>query len=231
MREQIKELCIFMVCGQTLLYFQSGKKYEKICRMILELLVLAGITGMILNLLQTMGLRGGEMQAAGGAVAGMQRSMEEALSRQLNMDGFDEAFLSAVPAEDLVKKYTEREIKSKYNYLAEPYGFTIEKVEQKEEKLQVFLKRISGENVLSQETAEKYEKADAGNPAKIAEIDKIEIARIQPGEEEGEKEEGGQGETEPEKTDREEEALKTLGRQLALVFGMEEKNLEVILID
>ena len=47
MREQIKELCIFMICGQTLLYFQSGKKYEKICRMILELLVLGVFVGMI----------------------------------------------------------------------------------------------------------------------------------------------------------------------------------------
>ena len=54
-----------MICGQTLLYFQSGKKYEKICRMILELLVLAGVVGMILNFLQSLGIRTGDMPAAG----------------------------------------------------------------------------------------------------------------------------------------------------------------------
>ena len=130
MREQIKELCIFMICGQTLLYFQSGKKYEKICRMILELLVLAGIVGMILNTLQSFGIRSGEMQAAGGAVAGMQRDMEEALSRQLDMDSFDEVFMGGIPVEGLVEKYTENEIKSNYNYFARQYGLEIEKVEQ-----------------------------------------------------------------------------------------------------
>ena len=82
MLKQIKDLCIFMICGQTLLYFQSGKKYEKICKMILELLVLAGIIGMILNFLQSLGFQKGEMAAAGGAVAGMYFLLKNVLGRE-----------------------------------------------------------------------------------------------------------------------------------------------------
>lgn len=221
MREEIKELCIFMICGQTLLYFQSGKKYEKICRMILELLVLAGIVGMILNILQSFGIRSGEMQAVGGAVAGMQRSMEEALSKQLDMDSFDEVFMAELPMDELVKKYTENEIKSKYNYFAKQYGLEIEKVEQKGEKLQVFLKKISSENISVQDVEAQESASDEGYPAKIVEIEKVEIGEITPGEvDDKEQEHGGSG-----------EETETFRRQLALVFGMEEEKLEVILID
>lgn len=221
MREQIKELCIFMICGQTLLYFQSGKKYEKICRMILELLVLAGIVGMILNTLQSFGIRSGEMQAAGGAVAGMQRDMEEALSRQLDMDSFDEVFMGGIPVEGLVEKYTENEIKSNYNYFARQYGLEIEKVEQEGEKLQVFFKKIPAENASASDVESEEEGADERNPAKIPEIEQVEIKEIKPGErdERGE-EEGGRGED-----------TETFRRQFALVLGMEEENLEVIFVD
>lgn len=140
MREQIKELCFFMICGQTLLHFQSGKKYEKICRMILELLVLAGVVGMILNFLQSLGIRKGDMPAAGGAVSNMQRSMEEALLKQLDPDGLDGELDYGISMEDMVEKYTLEEMRSKYNYFAGQYGFEIERVEQKEDKLWVFVK-------------------------------------------------------------------------------------------
>ncbi len=231
MREQIKELCIFMICGQTLLYFQSGKKYEKICRMILELLVLAGIVGMILNVLQSFGIESGEMQAAGGAVAGMRQSMEEALSRQLDMDSFDESFMSGIPVEDLVEKYTENEIKSKYNYFAAQYGVKIEEVEQKEEKLQVFLKEIRDENTSVQGDTAEMKETNEGNPAKNVEIEKVEIGTITPGE--GGKGEAGRREQGEEAAKRKTEKvdLATFHRQFALVLGMEEENLEVILID
>lgn len=221
MREQIKELCIFMICGQTLLYFQSGKKYEKICRMILELLVLAGIVGMILNVLQSFGIQSGEMQAAGGAVAGMQRDMEEALSRQLDMDSFDEVFMGGIPVEGLVEKYTENEIKSKYNYFAKQYGLEIEKVEQKGEKLQVFFKRIPAENAAASDAEAQEIGEDERNPAKIVEIERVEIEEIRPGERDGgEEEERERGED-----------SETFRRQFALVLGMEEEKLEVIFVD
>lgn len=221
MREQIKELCIFMICGQTLLYFQSGKKYEKICRMILELLVLAGIVGMILNTLQSFGIRSGEMQAAGGAVAGMQRDMEEALSRQLDMDSFDEVFMGGIPVEGLVEKYTENEIKSNYNYFARQYGLEIVKVEQEGEKLQVFFKKIPAENASASEAESEEEGTDERNPAKIPEIEPVEIEEIKPGERDERREEkGGRGED-----------TETFRRQFALVLGMEEENLEVIFVD
>lgn len=221
MREQIKELCIFMICGQTLLYFQSGKKYEKICRMILELLVLAGIVGMILNTLQSFGIRSGEMQAAGGAVAGMQRDMEEALSRQLDMDSFDEVFMGGIPVEGLVEKYTENEIKSNYNYFARQYGLEIEKVEQEGEKLQVFFKRIPAENAYASDAEAQEIGKDERNPAKIVEIERVEIEEIRLGERDGgEEEERERGED-----------SETFRRQFALVLGMEEEKLEVIFVD
>lgn len=231
MREQIKELCVFMICGQTLLYFQSGKKYEKICRMILELLVLAGIVGMILNALQSLGIRSGEMEAAGGAVAGMQRSMEEALARQLDMESLDEVFMAGIPVEGLVKKYTENEIKSKYDYFAGQYGLEIEKVEQKGEKLQVFLKEIPSENVSAQAAEPSAEETDEGNPAEISEIEKVEIGKITPGEGGGGEKKAAKREDGTKETRREETDMETFRRQLALVFGMEEEKLEVILID
>ena len=221
MREQIKELCIFMICGQTLLYFQSGKKYEKICRMILELLVLAGIVGMILNTLQSFGIRSGEMQAAGGAVAGMQRDMEEALSRQLDMDSFDEVFMGGIPVEGLVEKYTENEIKSNYNYFARQYGLEIEKVEQEGEKLQVFFKKIPAENASASEAKSEEEGTDERNPAKIPEIEQVEIEEIKPGERDERREEKGERG----------EDTETFRRQFALVLVMEEENLEVIFVD
>lgn len=141
MREQIKELCLFMICGQTLLHFQSGKKYEKICRMILELLVLAGVVGMILNFLQSLGIRKGDMPAAGGAVANMQRSMEEALLKQLDMDSLEEEFMSGISMESLVEKYTLQEVKAKYDGFAGQYGFEIEEMEQTGDMLRVSVKK------------------------------------------------------------------------------------------
>ncbi len=251
MREQIKELCIFMICGQTLLYFQSEKKYEKICRMILELLVLAGIVGMILNVLQSFGLQGGEMQAAGGAVAGMQQSMEEALSKQLDMETFDENFMAGISMESLVKKYTEQEIKTKYNYFAQQYGLEIERAEQSGEKLQMFLKELPAEEADAggegEREKEKDQKdtADAKDSVEIAAVEQVDIGRIRLGEsrEDAAKEAGkamGREETaEESKEDKSgpaevrtgERQLLTFRRQFALVLGMEEENLEVILIE
>lgn len=211
MLEEIKELCIFMVCGQTLLYFQSGKKYEKICKMILELLVLAGIVGMILNFLQSIGIQKGEMEASGGAVAGMQRSMEEALSKQL--DGSVIKGELGISMDSLVEKYTMQEIKSKYNYFAKQYGLEIEKVEQNGEMLRVFVKESalgaavgdggwgSNENAeqrdngAGQETQENA--ADVEDFMEIAEMERIEIGKIEigKGETENEREKGeGRGE-------------------------------------
>lgn len=224
MLEQIKELCLFMICGQTLLYFQSGKKYEKICRMILELLVLAGIVGMVLNFLQSVGLQKGGMEAAGGAVAGMQRSMEEALSRQLGTQEFQESFLAEDALASLIDRHTENEIKSRYNYFAERYGLKIERIEQSEKKIQVFLKKI-------EKKTEEEEKISAENPAKISEIDSVEIGEIEVGGEENslaDSEEEGENPGEPQIEEAELEAFR---RQLALVFAMEEDELEVILID
>lgn len=220
MLEQIKDLCLFMICGQTLLYFQSGKKYEKICRMILELLVLAGIVGMILNFLQSLGFRKGEMEAAGGAVAGMQRSMEEALSRQLGAEGVSGDFLAGDALENLIEKYTEEEIKSRYNSFAEQYGFKIEKIKEKNNKLQVFLKEV------------REEETDyAENPAEIVGIEQIEIGEIaingmedSVAEEENREESSG-------RSGIKKEELESFKRQLALVFAIEEEKLEVILVD
>lgn len=217
MLEQIKELCLFMICGQTLLYFQSGKKYEKICRMILELLVLAGIVGMVLELLQSFGLQRGEMEATGGAVAGMQQSMEEALSRQLGA----EEFLSEDVLTGMIERHTENEIKSRYNYFANQYGLEIDRVEQRGDKLQVFLKA-------TEEKTQSKEESSAENPAKIDEIKPVEIGEIDlgdgPEEDPAGEERAGRGRIG-------EEELETFRRQLALVFAMEEEKLEVILID
>lgn len=242
MLKQIRDLCLFMICGQTLLYFQSGKKYEKICRMILELLVLAGIVGMILNFLQSFGFQGGEMEAAGGAVAGMQRSMEEALSRQLGDEKFQEEFLSDNAFENLLDKYTMNEIKSKYNYFAEQYGLEIQDVRQNGEKLQVFLKEIRGEKTYDTGQAgstdgktqerELQDKAEnEGNPAKNVEIEEIEIGKIEWGGEETGGTDLGKAEEYSGKSGIGEEELEMFRRQLALVFMMEEDKLEVILID
>lgn len=230
--EQIKELCFFMICGQTLLYFQSGKKYEKICRMILELLVLAGIVGMVLNFLQSLGWNKGEMEAAGGAVAGMQRSMEEALSRQLGSEEFQENFLSEDVMESLIEKHTENEIKSRYNKFAEQYGLKIERMEQEDDKLRVFLKETEAETdgETEEDGGERGEQF-AENPAKIDEIERVEIGEIAL----SEREENGTDTEDPEGNWKEpgigEEELKNFRRQLALVFAMEEDKLEVILID
>jgi len=239
MLEQIKELCLFMICGQTLLYFQSGKKYEKICRMILELLVLAGIVGMILNFLQSIGIRKGEMQALGGAVAGMQRSMEEALDRQLDMEGPGEGFMPGISMESLVEKYTMEEIKSQYNYFAEQYGYEIEKAERKDDILQVFVTERPMEGADGDEEASgRAESPVAKSPAGIADMEEvrpvaIEEIRLGEGQGPGEETDGRPiKETEGgEKTQADEGRLETFRRQLALVFAMEEEKLEVILID
>lgn len=222
MLQQIKDLCLFMICGQTLLYFQSGKKYEKICRMILELLVLAGIVGMILNVVQSLGFQGGEMEAAGGAVAGMQRSMEEALSKQLGAEELQGDFLSDDSLESLIEKHTTEEIKTRYNYFAKQYGLEIRDVKQHGEELQVFLKEIDEK----QETEEETDGAETDAVRKI-EIEKIEEIELGGDENSSVKEEEPasgnlrMGETE----------LETFRRQLALVFAVEESKLEVILID
>lgn len=258
MLEEIKELCIFMVCGQTLLYFQSGKKYEKICKMILELLVLAGIVGMILNFLQSLGIQKGEMEASGGAVAGMQRSMEEALSKQL--DGSSIKGELGLSIDSLVEKYTMVEIKSKYNYFAKQYGLEIEKIEQNGEILRVFVKEGawekatgsegggSNENVyqrdneIGQEAQENTSEAE--DFTEITEMERIEIGKIEigKGETEKEKEKGTGREEETKKEIEKEEEIKNekaideielenFRRQFALMLVMEEEKLEVILID
>lgn len=235
MLEQIKDLCLFMICGQTLLYFQSGKKYEKICRMILELLVLAGIVGMILNFLQVLGFQKGEMEAAGGAVAGMQRTMEEALSKQLGMEEFQNDFLSDDALENLIEKHTTEEIKLRYNNFAGQYGLEITDVKQDGKRLQVFLKDIKEgedrENTGAEAEQKKMEEETAANSGNIDQIKKIEIEEITLGEEEnstGNEERKG---TLSESVSMEKADLETFRRQLALVFAMEEDKLEVILVD
>lgn len=242
MLEQIKNLCLFMVCGQTLLYFQSGKKYEKICRMILELLVLAGIVGMILNFLQSLGIQKGEMEAAGGAVAGMQRSMEEALSRQLGTEGMEDEFLSGDILDSLVEKHTIEEVKTRYNYFAQQYGVEIQDIEQDGETLQVFLKEYEGREsagVRQGEEAEgetgqmevSGEAESTGDVAEIAEIEQIEIGEIELGEEEKKAADPGSEEKHLKKNRMKAEELEDFRRQFALVLAMEEEKLEVILID
>lgn len=171
MLEQIKELCLFLICGQTLLYFQSGKKYEKICRMILELLILAGIVGAILNFLQSVGFRKGEMEAAGGAVAGMRQNMEEALSKQLESEGFFEDFSSGDALENLIEKHTTEEIKSRYNKVANKYGYEIQKIKMENDGLQVFLTEIREDGGQEESSA-----VPAG-------IEPVEIGEIRIGEE------------------------------------------------
>lgn len=204
-----------MICGQTLLYFQSGKKYEKICRMILELLILAGIVGAILNFLQSAGFRKGEMEAAGSAVAGMQRNMEEALSRQLGMEGISEDFLAGEAMENLIEKYTAEEIKSSYNNFAKEYGYEIQKIKNEKDKLQVFLKSV-----------QKKEKDYEENSAETDGIEQVEIGEIRI--DKGDNRETEEKEEYPEKSGEE---LKSFRRQFALVLGMEEEKLEVILVD
>lgn len=232
MLEQIKELCLFMICGQTLLYFQSGKKYEKICRMILELLILAGIVGMILNFLQSLGFRKGEMEAAGGTVAGMQRSMEESLSKQLGTEGIAEDFLAGDALNELIEKYTASEIKSRYNNYTNQYGFEIQEVKKQDNKLRVFLKESDEKEVQNEMPEEISEETqNAGNPAKIVEIEQIEIDEIAwDKEEEDEAEKADEGER-LKSSEVKKEELETFRRQLALVFAMNEEELEVILID
>lgn len=218
MLEEMRELCIFMVCGQTLLYFQSGKKYEKICRMILELLVLAGIVGMILNFLQSIGLQKGEIEAAGGAVAGMQRSMEEALSRQLG-DGEGKADLfSDISAEALVEKYTMEEIKSRYRDFAKQYGLTIDEIERDGNRLRVYVRQ----SFLEEET-EKQELAEADK------VRQIEIGKIEVEENALEKTEEKQGKSTGKQLGK--GRLEDFRRQFALILAMDKERLEVVLID
>ena len=252
MREQIKELCIFMICGETLLHFQSGKKYEKICRMILELLVLAGIVGMILNFLQTLGIQKGDMPAAGGAVANMQRSIEEALLRQLDMGGTDEGLMPGISMENLLEKYTMEEIKLRYNDFAGQYGFEIDRVEQKEDTWQVFVKRADGfyetakaEGQTEGEEAVGAEKegdgkgeektAGAKDPAETEKIRRVEIGKVDIGdmgtEEKTVAEEEAAGPESGENMETVKDRLLVFRRQLALVFAVEEEKVEVILID
>lgn len=242
MLEQIKDLCLFLICGQTLLYFQSGKKYEKICRMILELLILAGIVGMILNFLQSLGFRKGEMEAAGGAVAGMQRSIEKALSKQLGMEELENDFLTESTLESLINKHTLKEIKSKYNYFAEQYGFEIQEIKKQDTKLQVFLKKVE-KNKTIYEMPEEEKKwkgeqeaiPDTENPAGIVEIEQIEIDKITLDQEEEGNTDNASGDKKEkeysEKSGTAKEELEIFRRQFALVLAMEEEKLEVILID
>lgn len=245
MREQIKELCFFMICGETLLHFQSGKKYEKICRMILELLMLAGVVGMILNFLQSLGIQKGDMPATGGAVANMQRSMEEALLRQLDLDSLNEELTYGIPMEDLVEKYTLQEIKLKYDYFAKQYGFEIDHIDQKEKKLQVFVKKTdvfygeaeeNGEaegGMVDEEETEKEteDAAGEGNAAKMEEIRRVEIEEVDIDVEETQKRSTGQERQGEAETEKDRDRLEEFRRQLALVFAMEEEKLEVVLID
>ena len=233
MSEQIKELCLFMVCAQTLLYFQSGKKYEKICRMILELLVLAGIVGILLQVVQSLGFQKGAMTADGNAVAGMRRSMEEALTKQLLPEADEKDFLMGGDFQNLLEKRTLEEIKLRYNHFAKQYNMEIQSIKIQEETLQVFLKKAGKEEILSEEktASETEENYNAGNPAKIVEIEKIEIGKI----ENGEGEESDKNNTRFEKggdyVENEKKELEAFKRQFALVLAMEEEKLEVILVD
>ncbi len=223
MSEQIKDLCLFMICAQTLLYFQSGKKYEKICRMILELLVLAGIVGILLQVVQSLGFQKGAMTAGGSAVAGMRRSMEEALTKQL-LPEEEQDFLMDKSFQNLLKKRTSEEIKSQYNHFAKQYNMEIQSIEIKDETLQVFLKKLEKEESSGEEETDAETEAndDAGNPAKIVEIEKIEIGKS----ESGEREVDDKDNIRVEKT-----VLEDFKRQLALVLAMDEGKLEVILVD
>ncbi len=183
MKEQIKDICFFMIIGQTLLHFQSGKKYEKICRMILDLLILVGIVGIVLNLLQSVGIRKGELMAEGGAVSDMQHSMEEALSKQLDIEMDETDFLQGFSAEDLLEKYTLEEMKSRYNYLALGYGMEIEKIERNGENLAVYVRR-NGEMDETETTGEKpeyfREEGDIGDfdEGKESSVGQVEISDI-----------------------------------------------------
>ncbi len=228
MKEEIKELCFFMICGQTLLYFQSGKKYERICRMIFQLLILAGIAGVILNFLQSVGFQGGELTADGGAVSNMQRSMEEALSRQLgDVPGSD--FLQGLSADEWLEKYTLEEMKSRYNYLAEKHGLQIERMERDREKLRVYVKSDT-------DAAGKKPDGISGMEASGIEIPSVEIEEIALGEEK--KETGGDEEDQEagkeagqEAEGQQELSAEELQAELAGIFLIEEARLEVIRID
>ncbi len=166
---------------------------------------------MILNFLQSLGFQKGEMEAAGGAVASMQRSMEEALSRQLGTEGMAEGFPAGDTLQNLIEKYTAEEIRTRYSHFAGQYGFEIQDVKECNDKLQVFLKELSEEETASEE-----------NPEMTGGIRQVEIGEIV------------LNETEEEHFDAAEtpgKRLETFRRQLALVFAMEEEKLEVILID
>ncbi len=228
MKEEIKELCFFMICGQTLLHFQSGKKYERICRMIFQLLILAGIAGVILNFLQSVGFQGGELTADGGAVSNMQRSMEEALSRQLgDVPGSD--FLQGLSTDEWLEKYTFEEMKSRYNYIAEKHGLQIERMERDRENLRVYVRS-------NMDAAGKKPGSISGMEASGIEISSIEIEEIALGEEK--KETGGDEENQEagngagqEAEGQQELSVGKLQAELAGIFMVEEARLEVICID
>lgn len=133
--------------------------------MILELLVLAGVVGMILNFLQSLGIRKGDMPAAGGAVANMQRSMEEALLKQLDMDSLEEEFMSGISMESLVEKYTLQEVKAKYDGFAGQYGFEIEEMEQTGDMLRVSVKKTGDLSGAGETGAEAKGTASGGEKA------------------------------------------------------------------
>lgn len=222
-----------MVCAQTLLYFQSGKKYEKICRMILELLVLAGIVGILLQVVQSLGFQKGAMTADGNAVAGMRRSMEEALTKQLLPEADEKDFLMGGDFQNLLEKRTLEEIKLRYNHFAKQYNMEIQSIKIQKETLQVFLKKAGKEEILSEEeTASETEKNyNAGNPAKNVEIEKIEIGKIENGEGEESDKNNTRFEKEGDYVENEKKELEAFKRQFALVLAMEEEKLEVILVD
>ncbi len=228
MKEEIKELCFFMICGQTLLHFQSGKKYERICRMIFQLLILAGIAGVILNFLQSVGFQGGELTADGGAVSNMQRSMEEALSRQLG-DVPESDFLQGLSTDEWLEKYTLEEIKSRYNYVAEKHGLQIERMERDGENLLVYVKSNT-------DAAGKKLDSISGMEASGIKIPSVEIEEIALGEEEeetgGDEEDQEAGKEAGQEAEGQQElSVEKLQAELADIFMVEEARLEVICID
>lgn len=169
------------------------------------------------------------MEAAGGAVAGMQRTMEEALSKQLGMEEFQSDFLSDDTLENLIEKHTAEEIKLRYNSFVKQYGLEITDVKQDGKKLQVFLKGLKQETGGEAKQKEMREEA-AVNSANIDPVEKIEIEEITIREEERTANEEMK-EAASEKAAMEKADLETFRRQLALVFAMEEDKLEVILVD
>ncbi len=172
--EHIKEICFFIICGQTLLHFQSGKKYEKICRMILQLLILAVMAGFLLAVLQSAGLyEDSAREASGKAVAGDGLSVQESIgsSVEKQLAGMEESdFMNKISLENMIEEYTCSEICTEINNITMKYGIRTKEVQVLEDRVRII--------VSYRENAEKTENMpdnDDGNPADKISVEKIEI--------------------------------------------------------